>query len=131
MCKTIKQKVKFAAPPKVVYQLLADSKLHSTVTRHTAKISRKVGGTFSAYSGYIKGINVDLVPGKRIVQAWRSREFPAGIFSMATFNLTPTKNGGTELVLIHRGVPKPLIAALEKGWRKSYWDLMKRYLAKR
>src|SRR4249920_2487657 len=130
MCKTIKQKVKFRASAKVVYQLLADSKLHSTFSGLKANISRKVGGAFSAYSGYITGINVDLHPGKRIVQAWRAKDFPVGIFSMATFNLAETRDGGTELVLTHRGVPKDLIPGIEKGWREFYWEKMKQYLAR-
>lgn len=128
MCKTIKQKVKFKASPKDIYQLLADSKKHSIVTGSKAAIGKKVGTSFSAYNGYIKGINVDLVPGKRIVQAWRGSDFPPGIFSMATFNLTPTKDQGTELVLTHRGVPKDLIPKTEKRWREFYWNKIKSYL---
>ena len=130
MCKTIKQKVKFNSPAKVIYQLLADSKMHSAFSGERAVISKKVGGTFSAYSGYITGINVDLHPGKRIVQAWRGKDFPTGIFSMATFNLTATRDGGTELILTHRGVPKDLIPGIEKGWREFYWDKMKHYISR-
>lgn len=130
MCKTIKQKVKFKASPQEIYQLLADSKKHSLVTRHKAVIGKRIGNHFSAYNGYIKGINVDLVPGKRIVQAWRAADFPVGIFSLAAFQLSRTKSGGTELVLIHRGVPKHLIPAIEKGWKKSYWERIKQHLRK-
>jgi activator of HSP90 ATPase len=129
MCKTIIQKVKFKADPKTVYQLLADSKKHSQVTGHKAVIGKKAGDKFSAYGGYIKGINVDMVPGKRIVQAWRGSDFPNGIYSMATFLLSATKDGGTELVLIHRGVPADLIPQIEKGWREYYWNKMKEYLS--
>jgi activator of HSP90 ATPase len=130
MCKTIKQKVKFKASSNVIYELLADSKLHSSFSGKRAVISRKVGGAFSASSGYITGINVDLLPGKRIVQAWRAKDFPAGIFSMATFNLTATPDGGTEVVLTHRGVPKDLIPKIETDWRESYWNKMKSYLSR-
>lgn len=128
MCKTIKQKVKFNASSDVIYRLLTDSKLHSTFSGKKANISKKVGGAFSVYSGDITGINVDLAPGKRIVQAWRAKDFPTGIFSMATFNLAPTPSGGTEVVLTHRGVPKDLIPRIEKDWRESYWNKMKHYL---
>ena len=129
MCKTIKQRVKFNAPPRTVYALLADSRKHSALTGRKASISRKIGGKFSTNSGGVTGINVDLVPGKRIVQAWRDDRFPEGIFSMATFNLAPTPNGGTALVLTHRGVPKELIPRTEQGWRDQYWNRMKAYLA--
>ncbi len=127
MCKTIKQTVKFKASPKEVYHLLADSKEHSAFTGDKATIGKKAGDRFSAYSGYVTGINVDLSPAKRIVQAWRGKDFPEGIFSMATFNLLKTKNGGTELTLTHRGVPKNLIPSVEKGWREFYWNKMKKY----
>lgn len=130
MCKTIKQRVKFKASPATLYDLLADSRKHSAVTGRKATISRKIGGTFSAGGNAVSGVNVDLVPGQRIVQAWRHRRFPAGIFSMAAVTLTPTTDGGTELVLTHRGVPKDLIPETERAWREQYWSRIKAYLAR-
>jgi uncharacterized protein YndB with AHSA1/START domain len=129
MCKTIKQKVKFKAPPAVVYDLLADSKKHSAITGRDATISPEIGGSFSTNGNDVSGVNVDLVPGRRIVQAWRHRRFPEGIFSMAAVTLTATSDGGTELVLTHRGVPKDLIPETEQAWRDQYWSRMKAYLA--
>jgi uncharacterized protein YndB with AHSA1/START domain len=129
MCKTIKQRVKFRAPPETLYQILADSAKHSAVTGKKATISRKVGGKFSARGNDVSGVNVDLVPGRRIVQAWRHKRFPEGIFSMAAVTLTPTPDGGTELVLTHRGVPKDLIPETETAWREQYWAKIRTYLA--
>ena len=129
MCKTIKQRVKFSAPPATVYDLLADSTKHSAVTGKKATISRKIGGAFSSSGNDDSGVNVDLVPGQRIVQAWRHRRFPEGIFSMAAVTLTPTPDGGTQLVLTHRGVPKDLIPETERNWREQYWSRIKAYLA--
>ena len=128
MCKTIKQRVKFKAGPATIYDLLADSEKHSAVTGRKATISREVGGKFSTSANDVTGINVDLVPGRRIVQAWRHRRFPEGVFSMAAFTLTPTPDGGTELVLTHRGVPKDLIPETEQTWRDQYWSRIKAYL---
>lgn len=129
MCKTITQRVKFKAAPATVYELLADSRKHSAVTGKKATISRKIGGTFSARANDVTGVNVDLVPAKRIVQAWRHRSFPEGIFSMAAVTLSPTPDGGTALVLTHRGVPKSLIPETEEAWRDQYWRRIKAYLA--
>lgn len=129
MCKTIKQRVKFKASPATVYDLLADSKKLSAVTGKSVTISREVGGTFTSNGDEVSGINVDLVPGRRIVQAWRHRRFPEGIFSMAAVTLSATPDGGTELVLTHRGVPKELIAETELAWREQYWSRIKEYLA--
>ncbi|MBL8993762.1 MAG: SRPBCC domain-containing protein [Spirochaetia bacterium] len=129
MCKTIKQLVKFNASPAIIYDLLADSKKHTAVTGKNAMISRKIGGAFTANGNEVSGVNVDLVPGRRIVQAWRHRKFPEGIFSMAAVTLTPTADGGTKLVLTHRGVPKDLIPETEQAWRDQYWSKIKTYLA--
>ena len=129
MCKTIKQRVKFKAPPAAVYDLLADSRKHSAATGRKATISRKVGGTFSTCGNDVSGVNVDLVPGRRIVQAWRHQRFPEGVYSMAAVTLSATPDGGTELVLTHRGVPKDLIPETERAWREQYWSRMKSYLA--
>lgn len=128
MCKTIKQRVKFKAAPGKVYELLADSEQHTAVTGKKATISSEVGGKFSTSGNEVTGINVDLVPGRRIVQAWRHRRFPEGVFSMAAVTLTPTPDGGTQLVLTHRGVPKDLIPETEATWREQYWSRMKSYL---
>ena len=130
MCKTIKQRVKFKADPATIYELLANSRKHSAITGRRAVISTKVGGPFSLGEDDVTGINVDLVPGRRIVQAWRHRSFPEGIFSMAAVTLKGTPDGGTELVLTHRGVPKDLIPETEQNWRDQYWQRMKAYLVR-
>lgn len=126
MCKTIKQKVRFAASPAEVYGALVSSREHSAITGQRAFIGRRAGDAFTTDGGRVSGRIVDLAPGKRIVQAWRTREFPEGVFSMAAFVLTRTPHGGTELVLTHRGVPKALIPRVEASWKKNYWARMKR-----
>jgi uncharacterized protein YndB with AHSA1/START domain len=127
MCKTIKQRVTFQTPPDAIYQILADAGTHTLVIGKPATISPQVGGPFSIGDDDVTGINVDLVPGRRIVRAWRHRRFGEGIFSMAAVTLTPTPSGGTALVLTHRGVPKDLIPETEQMWRDEYWAPMKAY----
>jgi uncharacterized protein YndB with AHSA1/START domain len=125
VCKTIKHKVRFKAPPEAIYDLLADSRSRTEVTGLEAVMSDKIGGTFSTDAGQVTGVNVDLVPGRRLVQAWRRSDFPEGIYSMAAITLAPTAGGGTELVLTHRGVPKHLLDQIEDYWRVVYWAPIK------
>jgi len=125
MCKTIKHRVRFNTPPGEIYDLLADSKKRSAVTGKKAVIGRKAGDAFSTDAGTVTGVNVDLVPGKRLVQAWRRKDFPEGVYSMAAITLAPTPKGGTELVLTHRGVPKWLLDETEAYWRENYWSRIK------
>ena len=44
--------------------------------------------------------------------------------------MVPKTDGGTDLVLTHRGVPKDLIPETELAWREQYWARIKTYLAK-
>jgi uncharacterized protein YndB with AHSA1/START domain len=83
--KNIQQSVIIKAAPREVYEALMDSRKHSKFTGAKASISRKVGGRCSVYGNYIRGINLDLIPNKRIVQAWRGSDWPKGHYSIATF----------------------------------------------
>ena len=77
MCKTIKQKVRLKASPDTVYETLVNSQRRSALTGSEALISPNVGGPFSTDDGRVTGVNVDLVPGTRLVQAWRRDDFPS------------------------------------------------------
>lgn len=127
--KTIRQSVTFEASPHAVYEALMDSRKHARFTGAKARISRKVNGKFTAYDGYIEGVHVDLVPGKRIVQSWRGIDWPEGHFSKAAFSLKKIKNG-TRLIFIQSGVPVQHHHAISQGWRDYYWKPMKEMLEK-
>ena len=55
--RTIRQTVSFKASPHDVYELLLDPRKHAAFTGSTAKISRRVGGSFSVFDGYAAGKN--------------------------------------------------------------------------
>ena len=79
--KTIKQSVTFRAKPHDVYEALMDSDKHSRFTGGKAHISRQIGGKFSTFDGYSEGVNIELVPDKKIVQSWRAGDWPEGHYS--------------------------------------------------
>ncbi|MDO8509129.1 MAG: SRPBCC family protein [Nanoarchaeota archaeon] len=126
--KTIKQKIKFKVLPHVVYEALMDSKKHSAFTDSDAKISRKIGGKISAYDGWIKGENIELIKDKKIVQKWRGGDWPEGIYSIATFELIKTENG-CELIFTQTEVPDEFYEDVSEGWKEYYWEKMKRYFS--
>jgi activator of HSP90 ATPase len=128
MAKSIKQIVKFNAPSDVVYSLLMNSKKHSAFSGVPAKISNKIGGRVSCYGGYIDAINIELSPGKKIIQAWRGSDWKAGDWSLVIYNL---KNKGkkTELTFEQHGIPDEHVTHIKQGWKDHYWDKMKEYLS--
>jgi activator of HSP90 ATPase len=130
MSKTIRQTVTLGAAPKKVYAALIDEKKHAAFSGAPAKISRKVGGAFTCYGGYLTGINVELVPGKRIVQAWRVKNWPAGTYSVATFAFARKAGGKTRLSFSHAGVPASSAKHITSGWHTHYWKPLRAYLEK-
>jgi activator of HSP90 ATPase len=106
-----------------------DSRKQSKFTDAKASISRRIGGKFSAYDGYIEGVNLELVPDEKIVQSWRGSDWPEGHYSKATFILKKIE-GGTQLTFIQTGVPEDQHDSISQGWRDYYWKPMKKMLEK-
>ena len=127
--KTIRQSVTLKASPHEVYEALIDSRKHARFTDSKARISRKEGGKFTAYDGYIEGINLNIVPDKKIIQSWRGSDWPEGHYSRATFSLKKVKNG-THLTFTQSGVPEQYYHDISQGWRDYYWKPMKEMLEK-
>jgi len=125
--KTIKQEVKFGAIPHEVYELLMDSKKHSGFTGEEAKISREVGGKFSVYGGYAEGENLELIPDKKIVQKWRSEDWPEGHYSTVTFEFEESEEG-CKLKFTQENVPDENCKDIEEGWEDYYWKPMEEIL---
>lgn len=121
---TIKLTVEFKAKPEQVYEALMDSKKHARFTGSKATVSRKVGGSFSVWDGYAEGKNLELRPGRRIVQSWRAADWPEGAFSKVTFAFSKTKKG-TKLTFTQTGVPDGFAADIRQGWKDFYWGPMK------
>lgn len=127
--KTIRQTAEFVTSPYEVYEALMDSAKHAEFTGGEAKISRKVGGKFTAYDGYAEGKNLELVPDEKIVQSWRASDWPEGHYSMVTFELAKTKTG-TRLTFVQTEVPAEFSDDVAQGWIDWYWTPMKEMLDK-
>jgi len=127
--RTIRQTVTIKATPHDVYEALMDSKKHAAFTGGKASISRMVGGKFTAYDGYAEGVNVELVPDKKIVQTWRADDWPEGHYSRVTFSLT-NAGGGTRLAFTQSDVLEEQYDDVAQGWRDYYWKPLKEMLEK-
>lgn len=126
--KTIRQTVTIRATPLAVYEALMDSRTHSRFTGSSARISPRVGGRFTAYDGYAEGRNLELIPGRKIVQSWRASDWPEGQYSTATFALARAGTR-TKLTFTQAGVPDDQVASIRQGWGEFYWGPLKALLA--
>jgi activator of HSP90 ATPase len=91
-------------------------------------ISRQAGGSFTLFGGHIVGLQIELVPDERIVQAWRVVDWSPGIYSIAKFELVE-KGSGTRIIFDHTGFPQGLGEHLAAGWKSHYWDPLEKFLA--
>jgi len=98
-----------------------------------AKKPPKSAGNSAAHSasfgGHIVGRQLELVPGQRIVQAWRVVDWEPGIFSIAHFELVE-QAGSTKMVFDHTGFPAWSGCPPGGGWRVNYWQPLAKVLAR-
>jgi activator of HSP90 ATPase len=126
---SLHQEIDLPASPQRIYEILLDSKLFAAFTGEAAEIGREEGSAFSMFGGVIVGRNIELVPGQRIVQAWRPKYWPPGAYSVVRFKLK-AQDSHTKLTLDHTGFPQGDFASLDAGWHEKYWEPMQKFLAK-
>jgi len=125
--KTIKQREFLPVDPAEIYDAFLNEQKHSDFTGAKATCDRRVGGKFTAWDGYIRGTNLRLENGRRIVQEWKTTEWPEGYPpSLIEFTFKP-KAGGTEVKLVQKNVPANQAKEYEKGWTDFYWNPLKKY----
>ena len=127
--KSIKQTSTFNASPDEIYNLIMDEKKHAAFTDSKATISTKPKGKFSVFDGYCHGYNIELVKGKKIVQAWHFAEdgWPDDHFSICSFVLDKVGDK-TKLTFLQSNIPEDKAKTLKEGWKQFYWDAIKTYL---
>ena len=136
----IHQEVVFKASPKRVYEALTDEAIFQKVVvlsgaipemvlqSAPAKISLEPGGAFSLFGGYITGRQLELEPGVRLVQVWRSAGWAPHLHSIVRFELSEHRDGA-KLVFDHVGFPSEEAKSLATGWREHYWRPLAEVLA--
>ncbi len=128
--KDIKQKVILPCTPQEAYDAWLDSKTHSEIIGADAAIDPKVGGKFSLWDGEMLGKTIEIHPPiNKIVQEWRDNgsDWPEEYYSTITLVFHPLKNGKTELVFTHTGIPQEHVKDIEEGWNNFYWKPMQKY----
>ena len=117
------------AAPEQVFKAWMSSKGHGAMTGGTAKVTAKIGAKFSAWDGYITGKTLELVPGQRIVQAWRTTDFPEDAEDSRIEISLKKERKGTRITLVHTEVPRKQAAEYKRGWVDFYFRPMKLYFA--
>jgi uncharacterized protein YndB with AHSA1/START domain len=94
----IHQESIITAAPEAVYEVLTDGQKFAAATGMPAQLSDREGEAFTLFGGRVEGRQIELVPGQRIVQAWRfgathPSEWDAGVYSVVRFTLSGQQDG--------------------------------------
>jgi activator of HSP90 ATPase len=103
---------------------------HTAMTGSPADVDGKAGGKFTAWEGYIFGSTLELEPGQRIVQAWRTTEFPAGAPDSHLEIMLEEVAEGTKITLTHSDLPEDQVDSYRQGWEDFYFKPMKEFFRK-
>ena len=118
------------ATPESVYEAWLDGAQHAAFTGAAATGEATVGVRFTAWDGYIEGSNVELQPYARIVQRWRTAEFPAGApDSTLVVVLEMEGTASTRITLRHTDIPAGQGESYRQGWLDHYFEPMRRHFS--
>jgi uncharacterized protein YndB with AHSA1/START domain len=129
----IHQEAVIAAPPQRVFELLTSGSLFGAATGMPAEITDREGEAFSVFGGRVEGRQIEVVPGHRLVQAWRfgtahPSPWEPGVYSTVRFALEPAGDG-TRLVIDHAGIPAEWIEHISRGYPAFYHEPIAKFFA--
>jgi activator of HSP90 ATPase len=120
----------FKSKASEIYNAWLSSDGHSALTGSTTSVDGSVGGKFTAWDGYIFGSTLELTPDQRIVQAWRTSEFPDDAPDSRLEVLLEEVEGGTKVTLNHTDMPEDQVDSYRQGWEDFYFEPMRKYFNK-
>ncbi len=119
----------FPVKPQRIYDAWLDTHQHTAMTGAEAEVSEEVGGSFTAWDGYISGTNLELDPVKYIRQSWRTTEFEeSDPDSFVELHFEQIK-GGTKVSLYHSNIPQGQ-SDYKQGWKEFYFQPMQAFFSK-
>ena len=116
-------------PAAEIFHAWLDSEAHSGFTGSPAQIESGINGVFSAWDGYISGRTLEIEHPQRILQSWRTTEFPEGSPDSLLEISFEEIGSGTQLTLIHANIPDGQGEDYRQGWEDYYFKPMQGYFS--
>jgi uncharacterized protein YndB with AHSA1/START domain len=117
------------AAPERIYSAWLDPVSHSSFTGEEATVEPFVGGRHTSFGGYSEGTNLELLPGRRIVQSWRAKDFPEGSPDSRLEVTLEETLGGTVVTIMHSELPSGQSERYRDGWVKFYLEPLKQFFS--
>jgi activator of HSP90 ATPase len=117
----------FKVNPEILYNAWLDSRIHTEMSGADSQIDPEPNGSFNIWNGYITGTTLELVKNRKIVQKWRTTDFPLGSDHSVIEIVFKTTPSGTKLMLWHYNIPDGQGKDYKDGWKQYYFKPMKEY----
>lgn len=118
-------KLEIIADPEEVFAALTNAFQIELWSGYPADMKPEAGYVFSLWEGDITGVNLEVVPGRKLIQEWffGEQEEPSIV------RITLKKEGArTMLDLLHTHIPADVYEEITEGWREYYLGSMKSML---
>lgn len=113
------------ADPEEVFAALTNPFQIELWSGYPADMKPEAGYVFSLWEGDITGVNLEVVPNKRLVQEWFFGEQD----EQSIVRITLKKAGGRTLLdLNHTNIPEDVYEEITEGWRDYYLGSVKSML---
>ena len=112
--------VYFQKPPEEVWKMLTNPASWAPSSVKESEFSEKPGGKFS-YHDSVEGTNLYLQTNTRLLQSWRTTDWPAGVSSTVRINMEPESQNGTKLILLQQDVPPNFVKKTDDLWSGLFW----------
>jgi len=127
--KTLTQTYHIQATLADVWQALVDPGEIDGWDGGPAVMDEKVGTEFKLWGGEIWGKNIEVIPGKKLVQEWNDTQDPIEP-TILTLTLA-AEDAGTIVELLHTNIPDDRADDIEQGWQDYYMGPLKEYVENR
>ncbi|XP_063621994.1 activator of 90 kDa heat shock protein ATPase homolog 1 [Cydia splendana] len=123
--KSLELSEKFQCRGQEFYDALTRIEMVTAFTQGHVKMEAEKGGKFALFGGNITGEFRELVPGKKITQYWRYKQWPDQHFSEVTINIDE-KNDHTLVTVKQDLVPAAEVDQTRENWKRYYFESIKR-----
>ncbi|XP_068633917.1 activator of 90 kDa heat shock protein ATPase homolog 1 [Battus philenor] len=123
--KTIELTETFQCRAEEFYNAMTRIEMVTAFTQGHVKMEAEKGGKFALFGGNVTGEFKELIPGKKIVQYWRYKQWPEQHFSEVTFTIDE-KDDHTLVTLKQDLVPASEVEHTSENWKRYYFDSIKR-----
>ena len=131
MLRIVRQSVVLPASPEALYAMYLSPLRHAAITGGPVRIGARAGSRFSAFGGALSGRMLQTIPGRLVVQAWRSSAFhDDDPDSTLNLRFLPAGRKRGRIDLVHVNVPPHDYHGASTGWRKYYWRPWRAYPGK-